>query len=142
MQDLNSMPREIANILLCNFATFAVCFLPQICIDVIENHILHVTISLFIRINRELLMVCKKKECECDWPISCKTYGLVIALHCMTLLYIPSNINWYLEFKWWLELWSGNSLAWIQSRLFFYCLYTTLKPNIQEQMNQYWYKIV
>ena len=37
--------REIANILPCNFATFPLCFPPKICIDIVENHFLHVTIS-------------------------------------------------------------------------------------------------
>ena len=43
-QDLKCIPRENANTLLCNFATFP-CFLLQICIDILYNHFLHVIIS-------------------------------------------------------------------------------------------------
>ena len=67
-QDLKCMPREIANTLLCNLATFPYVFYYKfeliLCIISTRHHL------IFVLVNRELLTVFKEKveECECGWP--------------------------------------------------------------------------
>ena len=66
-QDLKYMPGEIANTLLCNFATFPYVFYYKFAL-ILCIIIFYTSSSLFVLVNRELLTVFKKKveECECD----------------------------------------------------------------------------
>ena len=64
------MPREIANTLLCRFATFPYVFCYKFALILYIQSFSSRHHLIFVVVNRELLTVFKKKveECECDWP--------------------------------------------------------------------------
>ena len=76
------------------FCHFPICFLLQICIDILYNHFLHVIISFCSGKPRTAHGIQEKGGGMWMWlTITCKWYGWVIALLCMALLYLPSHFN-------------------------------------------------